>query len=138
MKLQQVPNEPWHHQGLRFECTGCGKCCTGAKGSIFIDQEDLEGMAELLNLSPKDFKRLYVKNRHNRLMLVEKKRAEGDYACIFLKDNRCSVYQARPKQCRTYPFWPENLNSPESWALAAKECEGISIDHSSPVRLKCK
>lgn len=132
MKLQQVKDEPWHQNKLRFECTGCGKCCTGPKGSIFIDHEDLEGMANLLELAPKDFKRLYVKNRNNSLSLVERKREEGDYACIFLKDNRCSVYQSRPKQCRTYPFWPENLNTPESWALAAKECEGIYI---SPVFL---
>eukprot|EP00961_Rhodomonas_salina_P046921 629705-Rhodomonas_salina.2 len=25
----------------------------------------------------------------------------------------CSLYEARPKQCRTWPFWPENLASPE-------------------------
>ena len=30
-------------------------------------------------------------------------------ACIFLDGNRCRIYEARPRQCRTWPFWPENL-----------------------------
>ncbi|MFV0341162.1 MAG: YkgJ family cysteine cluster protein [Parachlamydiaceae bacterium] len=126
MKLKQVKKEPWYKNGLRFECTGCGKCCTGSKGEVQIQKEELDAMAELLQLAPKDFKRLYVKNRSNRLSLVELKQSDGQYACVFLKENRCTVYMARPTQCRTYPFWPENLNTPESWQLAAKDCEGIS------------
>jgi Fe-S-cluster containining protein len=131
LKLKQVKKEPWYEDGLRFECTGCGKCCSGPKGAVYIDNEELVAMAETLNLAPKDFKRLYVKNRGNRLSLVELKQSDGQYACVFLKSNRCTVYQARPVQCRTYPFWPENLNTPESWALTAKECEGIS--ESAPI-----
>lgn len=60
-------------------------------------------------------------------MRSSRKKKENN-ACIFLKNNRCQVYTARPSQCRTYPWWKENLNTKESWALAAEQCEGISDD----------
>lgn len=28
----------------------------------------------------------------------------ADQACVFLKDGKCSVYSARPRVCRLYPF----------------------------------
>jgi len=37
------------------------------------------------------------------------------------------VYPARPRQCRTFPFWPENLRSPESWNELEEFCGGV--DH---------
>ncbi|HEV8050891.1 MAG TPA: YkgJ family cysteine cluster protein, partial [Parachlamydiaceae bacterium] len=59
-----------------------------------------------------------------RYALVEKK----NYDCIFLKDKKCSVYPVRPTQCRTFPWWMQNLATPEDWKEAAKFCEGISDD----------
>ena len=38
----------------------------------------------------------------------------------------CRIYPVRPRQCRTWPFWPVNLSSPETWALAAGRCPGIN------------
>jgi hypothetical protein len=45
------------------------------------------------------------------------KKTEGHYHlkdiahdCRFLKDKRCTVYEARPTQCRTWPFWPSLMN----------------------------
>lgn len=83
-------------------------------------------MAAALNLSEKTFKIRYIRTRQNRLCLVEKKNPQGGRDCIFLKDNKCQIYQARPQQCRTFPWWRENLTTPESWQLAATFCEGIS------------
>lgn len=34
---------------------------------------------------------------------------------------------ARPTQCRTFPWWPQNLISDYDWQLAARECEGITL-----------
>jgi Fe-S-cluster containining protein len=45
--------------------------------------------------------------------------------CLFLVGKRCSVYQARPTQCRTWPFWPENMK-PSVWrAEVAPFCAGV-------------
>lgn len=83
-------------------------------------------MADSFNIPIELFKRKYTRQRDNRFALIEKKNPNGDFDCIFLKGKRCEVYQARPTQCRTYPWWPENLNSKESWKIAAQECEGIN------------
>lgn len=114
----------WFKEGLRFECTECGKCCTGSPGYVWVTEEDIVQMAEALELSVKDFMRKYIRMKNSRYALIEMK--NPPYDCIFLKDKKCQVYQARPKQCRTFPWWQHNLNSKESWDAAAKECEGIS------------
>lgn len=117
---------PWYKEGLRFKCTECGKCCTGSTGFVWVRQEEMEAMATSLNMPLEQFKKKYIRQRDNRYALIEKKTPQGDYDCIFLKDKKCQVYQARPLQCRTFPWWKENLTSEESWNLAAEECEGIN------------
>ena len=37
----------------------------------------------------------------------------------------CTIYPVRPRQCRTFPFWPENLESPEAWEEATETCHGV-------------
>lgn len=114
----------WYKEGLRFGCTQCGKCCTGAPGLVWVDDNEIQEMAEFLQITVQDFKRLYLRQRDNRYLLVELK--SRNHSCVFFKDQKCAVYQARPKQCRTYPFWKENLASEASWKLAAEACEGIN------------
>lgn len=123
----QSPSKlPWYKDGLKFKCTECGKCCTGSSGFVWVTEEEIRAMAKVLDLSEQKFKIKYIRNRDNRFALVEKKNAIGEYDCIFLKNKKCQVYQARPKQCRTFPWWKENLNSEESWKIAALSCEGIN------------
>lgn len=117
---------PWYKGGLRFACTECGKCCTGASGYVWVTEEEIIAMAGQLNISVDLFVRRYIRQRDNRYALIEKKTAGGEYDCIFLKDKKCQVYQARPVQCRTFPWWKENLNSEASWKKAGEECEGIN------------
>lgn len=117
---------PWFKEGLKFKCTGCGQCCTGSPGYVWVTEKEMEAIAQLLNIPLKQFKRTYVRQRDNRYALVEKK--TENHSCIFLKENKCQIYTARPTQCRTYPWWKENLTTKESWALAAKNCEGINED----------
>lgn len=131
-KLNIIPEQatselPWYKEGLRFKCTECGKCCSGTPGFVWVSEEEMLGMAQVLNISIEFFKRKYVRRRDNRYALVEQKSKNSpDYNCIFLKDKKCLVYQSRPTQCRTFPWWPENLTSKASWQAAAQECEGIS------------
>lgn len=67
--------------------------------------------------------RRYTKQIGQRISLLEDSK---NFDCVFFKDRKCSVYTARPGQCRSYPFWPAVLSSEEAWNHEAKYCEGIN------------
>ena len=51
-------------------------------------------------------------------------------ACVFLEKetNHCQIYEARPTQCRTYPFWPSIMKAPDAWN---EECRRADDDDGS-------
>jgi Fe-S-cluster containining protein len=114
----------WFAEGLRFTCTGCGSCCTGASGSVRLSDNDIDRLAKHLRLQPGRFVRQYTRTVRGERRPID---APGSSECIFLRSKACSVYEARPTQCRTFPWWRENLRDEESWREAASSCEGI--DH---------
>ncbi len=120
----QPKSLPWYKEGLRFGCTECGKCCTGTRGFIWISEEEIVSISKLLGISEELFKRRYTRKRNNRYALADMKSRNHD--CVFLSGKKCTIYEARPKQCRTFPWWKENLNTKESWESAAQNCEGIN------------
>ncbi|HYC00132.1 MAG TPA: YkgJ family cysteine cluster protein [Candidatus Limnocylindrales bacterium] len=111
----------WYGQGLAFECTSCGRCCTGSHGYVWVTVEEARVLAKRLSLSLDDFGRRYLRRIGNRYALVDGR--GGD--CVFLAGKVCAVYEDRPMQCRTFPWWPANVASAESWRAAAECCEGI-------------
>jgi len=113
---------PWFHEGLRFQCTGCGRCCSGGPGFVWVSAEEIHCLAQHLNMSVEQFQACYLRTVGDRWSLVE--RANGD--CIFLhpQTRRCQVYPARPKQCRSWPFWLANLRSPADWEYVCRICPG--------------
>jgi uncharacterized protein len=112
----------WYEKGLRFQCTQCGKCCTGSPGYVWVEEKEIEAMAEFLKISTEVFMKRYVRKVGAKYSLREDPRT---FDCVFLKGKKCDVYGARPKQCRTYPWWKENLSTPAAWEEASKVCEGI-------------
>lgn len=119
--------KPWYKDGLRFKCTGCGQCCTGAPGCVWVSPAEAECLAKRLNISLEEFKEKYTRKIGSRLSLKERHAGNNNYDCIFLEGKRCTVYEDRPKQCRTYPWWQENLKDSGSWKKEGLRCEGI--DH---------
>jgi len=122
---------PWYQSGLAFECTQCGNCCSGPEtGYVWVTDEEIERLAIAMEMGDDldAFRRKFVRSVLSRQSLVEY--SDGD--CIFLdpKTRGCMVYEARPTQCRTWPFWPQTVNSPSDWARAAKGCPGCN---SGPV-----
>lgn len=119
------PQPSWYKNGLNFKCTECGKCCTGSPGYVWVTENEIINMANFLDLSIAEFSRLYVRRVNGRLSLIENSKT---YDCVFLKDKKCILYTVRPTQCRTFPWWPQNLKSENDWKEAAQYCEGISMD----------
>ncbi len=97
-------------KGIRFECQGSANCCVsrGNHGYVFLCKRDLSRLAKHFKISLKKFKTNYCKTTDGFIHLKEIKK-NGE--CIFLKNAKCKVYKNRPTQCRTWPFWPENMNS---------------------------
>lgn len=116
--------KPWYTNGLHFKCTGCGKCCTGSPGYVWVKEEEIEAIAAYLQISIQDFGKKYLRRVNNRYSLIEKSKT---YDCIFLEDKtKCKIYPVRPTQCRTFPFWPHQLKSEQEWESTASYCEGIN------------
>ncbi|MFV1958099.1 MAG: YkgJ family cysteine cluster protein [Planctomycetota bacterium] len=106
---------------MRFVCTACGKCCAGAPGYVWIEPGEIGNMARAKGIRPRVFRRRHVRRVKGRLSLRERK--NGD--CVMLEGERCSVYDAKPLRCTTFPFWPEEIASPATWRETAGRCEGV-------------
>ena len=123
-KTPTVKHKPWYEKGLRFECTTCGACCRshGDYAHLYMVEEEVLGIAQHLGLDPQTFRERYCAEEDGWTVLQE-----GHEVCPFLgEDNRCQVYPVRPMQCRSWPFWEENLASREVWEGDVKAtCPGI-------------
>ena len=102
-----------------FECTGCGDCCRWS-GSVLLTDADIARMAAALGLSEEAFIDRHTRLAPNRIQLALID--NPDESCSFLEGNRCNVYEARPEQCRSFPFdWRVAEGCPELDKLVAKQ-----------------
>lgn len=78
----------------KIDCTKCGNCCKEI--SPVLSDEDIKRASENLNLTKEEFiKRYLIKDKDNELIF--------NLPCSFLKENKCIIYEARPKDCRIFP-----------------------------------
>ena len=122
MNTENPTTTPWYRDGLKFKCSGCGDCCTGAPGFVWVNAAEVEALAGRLELTVEEFEDQYTRRIGARRSLKEF--SNGD--CVFFdnKQRHCEVYEQRPRQCRTWPFWDSNLKTPEDWARTCQECPG--------------
>lgn len=132
------PDGPEGGAGLRFGCTLCGNCCSGPPGYVLVDEGECAALAERLGLSVPAFKKKYTHMEDEGLSLNEVDSTFGR-DCVFLDRTTmpgkavCGVYEHRPAQCRTWPFWPSILRSPSSYAQAKRVCPGMDKGKLVPV-----
>lgn len=126
----------WFKDSLTFSCTACGKCCK-SKGSnkVFLNLAETHAIADHLETNVEQFRLQYTDQSVDALnrTLLSIKKHETKKQCTFLEGNKCSIYEVRPTQCRTYPFWPQNMIGPAEWIAEAHLCEGIKVTKA----LKC-
>jgi Fe-S-cluster containining protein len=107
------------------ECTRCdGNCCVGESGYIWVTPNEIQNISLSLHLEVSEFKKHYLDKIKYRFSIKEKRLSDSNYACIFfdLDLKKCSIYDVRPMQCRTFPFWDYFRQNPQE---AIKECPAI-------------
>lgn len=89
---------------------------------MWVNKQEIAALAGRLFLTVEDFERRYVRRVGVRKSLVEF--PNGD--CVFFDGptRKCTVYEERPRQCRTWPFWESNIRTPEAWQRTCEVCPG--------------
>ena len=109
----------WYADGLAFACTQCGNCCRthGSYAYVYLAEADVRAIAAHLELEREVFLERYCREEDGWTVL-----AIDAPACPFLDGaSRCSIYSVRPMQCRTWPFWQENLER-VVWEGPVRDC----------------
>ena len=125
------PDPRTGEKGLRFSCTMCGNCCTGPEGYVLVSDMEADALARRLGLTVEEFLARYTHRPFAGRSLTEKQSPFG-FDCVFLDREKipgkavCGVYEDRPVQCRTWPFWRSNLGSRAHWDRAGRTCPGIN------------
>jgi Fe-S-cluster containining protein len=123
--MKRKRNQLFYEHGLRFACTRCGSCCSGFPGYVYLSEMEIMTIAHHLMLEPSRFIKNYTKVVHvfgqPRLSLIE----TTHFDCIFFKKG-CAVYEIKPYQCSSYPFWRRHLVSLREWNKVGDFCPGIN------------
>jgi len=134
-------------QGVHFSCQMCGDCCRGSdEGEVYLYRADIYRLGQHLNLTSKEqlrkFARKYLKVVENTFFYKESSSQRGktyrfnnlafafegeDEHCHFLVNNRCTVHEARPFQCRCFPFWKMMVSSKKNVINYSKKCKGLRV-----------
>lgn len=125
-------SSPWFRPAVPFRCLGpeCGDCCSGkhGPGAVWVNDSEIESLATHLGLSVAEFTLTHLRAVNGHFSLREK----PNFDCTFYEAGKgCTVYAARPSQCRTYPFWSKVMAAKWKWDSEAEVCPGIGAEGAS-------
>lgn len=83
----------------KFECQRCNECCR-QPGFVYLLQNEADDIAKFLGMNSFDFVNQYCELEDRRKLVLKK---HADEACIFLRENGCSIHAVKPQQCRDFP-----------------------------------
>lgn len=106
---QLIPVRP--KDWVAFRCRLCGNCCRNLEGQLMPELLDVYRLARYLREQGvveriEDVYSCYthIEMLEDRYPIFVMNSTGSDSACVFLKDGRCGIYEARPRVCRLYPF----------------------------------
>ena len=105
------------HQN-EFECIDCLKCanCCTTTGPLFTDK-DISRISRFLKIKPSLFTDKFLRVDEDQDYVLKK------LPCSFLlQDNRCSIYDVRPKACREFPH-TDRIKQKQLLSLTQKNTE---------------
>jgi len=120
-----LENSDYPYKFDELKCAMCdGNCCIGESGYIWITKKEIENLAKHLNITIDELAQKYIFKVGYKFSIREKLISKDNYACVFfdLTKKQCSIYEARPIQCRTFPFWEYFKNNIEE---VKEECPAI-------------
>ena len=85
---------------VHYVCQRCTACCKWP-GDVRLEEDELQPIADHLEITLQDFIATYTRLRMNRqgLSLLEK----GNHECIMLDGNSCRIHEVKPSQCAGFP-----------------------------------
>lgn len=112
----------FYSDGIRFQCQDCGNCCLSRDhyAYVYLTAQDRKNLSDYLGISTREFTLQYTEKSDGLLHLIDPHKD-----CLFLEGGLCSVYEARPVQCRSWPFWPENMKKKVWEGEIASYCAGV-------------
>lgn len=105
-------------------CERCGgKCCTGQSGNVFANNDEITLLAAHFGLKFDEFVQIYLRKVRWKWSFKEVE-FENGFACVFFDTQRrcCGIYEFRPRQCRSFPFWEYFKTHKEE---LKRECIGV-------------
>jgi Fe-S-cluster containining protein len=119
-KLNELANNIHDIVFSEIDCLDCANCCKSIPP--ILNETDVRRIAKHLGLKVTDFKELYVKYDDDLDMVF------NSSPCKFLQpDNKCEIYEYRPKACREYPHTDnfEFVKNIKLHAINSKYCPAV-------------
>ena len=114
--------EAWYKDGLRFRCIGgCTKCCH-ERGFVTVTEDEVRRIRAYLKDDSPEFEKHF--GRVAGYYLIQVNEFNG---CPFRTESGCSIYDVRPAQCSSFPWWTEYLQSEGDWTRFLSRCPGGGI-----------
>jgi Fe-S-cluster containining protein len=116
---------------FRFACQRCGHCCSGGGGQVWVDEDELPALAAALSTTVERFaarhlRRAFDQRTGRERFSIKEKDPSGGACALLAGANTCLAYEARPRHCREFPFWPHVLEGGEGYESARSTCPGIA------------
>lgn len=92
----------------RYDCSKCpGYCC--GYDQIEISKADVKRLAKHFDITTEVAAKRYTKIDDGKIILRHHADESFTTICIFFNSEkrRCSIYDARPRTCRSYPYGPK-------------------------------
>lgn len=101
--LNQLAEQVHHQVFAHLDCLDCAGCCKGLPP--IVNTTDAQRIAKRLGISVANFEQQYLTIDEDKDTVLKQT------PCPFLlENNHCSIYEFRPKACRSYPHTDEQFS----------------------------